>query len=128
MPIDMKKYKAEFKRQKAKGKKWGEADKAAMKHAALPYKTKSKTKEAISPQKKLKRKILKAQERYKPKPKPKAKQKPKSLLQKTRERIKKLFAKKEYKPHTTARTKAAEKNLKRSISKKEIAKLRDKKK
>ncbi len=128
MPLDKKKYKQEFKRQKAKGKKFGEADKIAMKHAALPYKTKSKTKEDISPQEKLRRKIVKTQERYKPKPKPKIKPKPKSLLQKTRERIKKLFAKKEYKPHTTARTKAAEKNLKRSISKKEIAKLRGKKK
>ena len=43
MPLDKKKYKEEFKRQKAKGKKFGAADKAAMKHAALPYKTKSKT-------------------------------------------------------------------------------------
>ncbi len=125
----MKKYKAEFRRQKSKGKKWGEADKIAMKHAALPYKTKSKTKEAISPQKKLRQKIVKAQKRYEPKPKPKVKPKPKSLLQKTRERIKKLFAKKEYKPHTTARTTSAEKRLKKAgISKKQIAKLRDKKK
>lgn len=130
MPIDKKKYKQEFKRQKAKGKKFGEADKVAMKYAALPYKNKSKVKKDISPQARLRAKILKSQERYKPKSKPKAVVKPKkkSLLEKTRERVKKLFSKKKQKPHITARTKSVEKNLSRSLSQKEIAKLRGKKK
>ena len=137
MPIDMKKYKAEFKRQRAKGKKWGQADTIAMKHAALPYKTKpklkikSKVKEDISPREKLRRKILKTQKGYVPKPKPKVKPTPKkkSLLEKTRERVKKLFSKKKKKKLKTKRTTQIEQQLKKAgVSKKQISKLQGKKK
>ncbi len=131
----MKKYKAEFKRQKAKGKKWGEADTIAMKHAALPYVTKPKAKKDVSPKGKLRQSVLKAQEGVKSKPKLKPKSGLKnynsksSLLKRAAKKLKSIFSKKKKKKLKTKRTTRIEQQLKKAgVSKKQISKLQGKKK
>ncbi len=96
---------------------------------------KKKIKEDISPQQKLRNRILKAQKKLAreqkaiAKPKPKVKKKTysdKSILKRAGSRLKRLFSRKK-KKLKTARTSHVEKGLKKAgITKKQVSKLRDK--